>query len=289
MDWKHKKVHECSCDPTRLGNYFVESDLPFETSPAFFRPEVLLKYKSDPDKYRIERRSIRCRGAWSLKSFDINEAGQIHVYLCDLNKLPFPEQLYWKSFNEEPKTGISERAFTTDFLGEWDSAPDPLVILKRLLQSLNKQDVPWWSLKDPQLLDRVSYVVTSSKEEWANEIMVLDQLLIEGFNKSYFKTKAKEFGITVDPTWSSLKLIVELLKKGQIDEVDITTIVSPLRSLHELRNKMKGHAPGAEARKIRETIISKHGDLKAHFRFLVHQCERAFSLLTEFGNSNNIF
>lgn len=43
-DWKNSQVRECSCDPDQLGNYFVKSDWPFSTSPAFFRPEVLLKY-----------------------------------------------------------------------------------------------------------------------------------------------------------------------------------------------------------------------------------------------------
>lgn len=289
MDWKNKRIHEFSCDPAKLGNYFVQSDLPLETSPAFFRSDVLLKYKADPDKYKIEGRSIRCRGAWSLKRFDINEAGQVHVYLCDLNHLPISEQIYWKSFNEKPKVGISQRAYKTDFLAEWDSEYDPLVNLKSHLQSLNKLVVPWWTLKDTQILDRINYPVTSSQEEWANEILSLDQLLVEGFNKSYFKKKAIDVGITVDPKWGSLKLINELLKYAQMDEDDILTIITPLLSLHELRNKMKGHISGSESRKIRQGLIEKHGDLKTHFRVLVQQCEQVFSLLTEFSNPKDIF
>lgn len=82
-------MHECLCDPGQFGNYFVESDLPFQTSATFFRPEARLKYKTDPDKYQIEGRSIHCRGALFLKSFDINAAGQVHAYLCDLNLLPY--------------------------------------------------------------------------------------------------------------------------------------------------------------------------------------------------------
>ncbi|WP_446808486.1 hypothetical protein ACH50O_14495 [Methylomonas sp. 2BW1-5-20] len=106
----------------------MSSDLPFATSPAFFRPEVLLKYKADPDKYQIESRSIHCRGGWFLKSFDINEAGQVHAYLCDLSHLPYAEQLYWKSFNEPPKAGISTRAYRSDFLAQWDKAPFFMVL-----------------------------------------------------------------------------------------------------------------------------------------------------------------
>jgi hypothetical protein len=126
QDWKHGKVHECSCDPSQLGNYFVESDLPFETTPVFFRPDVLLKYKGDSDKYEIQQRSITCRHAWHLETYDVNEFGQVHTYLIYLSYLPYEEQLYWKSFNEPPKGPISKRAIQTDFKGEWDTAYDPL-------------------------------------------------------------------------------------------------------------------------------------------------------------------
>ena len=285
MDWKHQRVHECSCNPAQLGNYFVQSDFPYETSPAFFRPEVLMKYKADPDKYKIERRSIRCRGAWSLKSFDINKAGQVHAYLCDLNLLPYSEQIYWKSFNEPPKTGISPRAYKSDFLAEWDTDPDPLSNLKSRLESLNAEGILWWELKDPQLLDRVHYPVTSSQEEWATELMALDQLLIEGLNRSFFKTKAEVAGITVDPKWGSLKLIGELLKYAQINGDEASAIITPLMLLHKLRSKMKGHASGSEATAIHKEIIAKYGDLKTQFRDLADQCDRAIALMVEFSEA----
>jgi hypothetical protein len=281
QDWKHGLMHECSCDPTQLGNYFVESNLPFQTSPAFFRSEVLLKYKADPDKYQIERRSIHCRGAWLLKSYDINEAGQVHAYLCDLNLLPYAEQLYWKSFNETPKAGISARAYNSDFLAQWDTSPDPLASLKRRLETLSDTGITWWSLKNPQLPERVHYPVTASQEEWANELMALDQLVVEGLSRSYFKSKAEAAGITIEPQWGSLKLISEVLLHAQVNEEEATAVVTPLKSLHDLRSKMKGHMGGSDAKKIRESLITKHGDLKTHFYALVDDCDRAIALIVE--------
>jgi hypothetical protein len=62
-DWKNKTIKEISCAPEATANYFTESNLPFETTPAFFRSEVLRKYKSDPDKYTLNERSINCRSA----------------------------------------------------------------------------------------------------------------------------------------------------------------------------------------------------------------------------------
>jgi hypothetical protein len=77
-DWKNKLVREVSTAPGATANYFTESDLPFETTPAFFKPEVLLRYKSDSEEYTLQSRSISCRGGWSLRTFDVNEAGQVH-------------------------------------------------------------------------------------------------------------------------------------------------------------------------------------------------------------------
>ena len=35
-DWKNRVIREISCAPGHTANYFTESDLPFELSPAFF-------------------------------------------------------------------------------------------------------------------------------------------------------------------------------------------------------------------------------------------------------------
>jgi hypothetical protein len=86
---KNGVIREISCAPGATANYFTESDLPFELSPAFFSPEVLRKYKADSDKYSLAGRSISCRCAWSLQTYDVNEAGQVHTYLVYLRNLPY--------------------------------------------------------------------------------------------------------------------------------------------------------------------------------------------------------
>jgi hypothetical protein len=44
-DRKNKANVETSCAPEYRSNYFQKSDLPWDVSPAFFRPEVLLRFK----------------------------------------------------------------------------------------------------------------------------------------------------------------------------------------------------------------------------------------------------
>src|SRR5205823_5609716 len=130
LDWKNKTMVECSASPDSISNYFTKSDKPFETSPAFFRADVLHKYKADPEKYTVEQRSITCRNSWYLKTYDINEEGQVHTYICYLADLPYSEQQYWKLFNEWPKGPISARAYQTDFEGDFSTEPDPLAALE---------------------------------------------------------------------------------------------------------------------------------------------------------------
>jgi len=167
LDLKTMKHIEVSCDPAKLSNYFQpESELPLEMSPAFFRAEVLHKYKSDPSKYELSDRSINCRGAWHLDTYDINEAGQVHTYLRYLAYLPYQEQLYWQSFNEWPRGFVSQRAFRTDFMGEWSTEYDPLQSVKRKVERLDKTPPVWWNPRGTELARTVHYPVTGSEAEW---------------------------------------------------------------------------------------------------------------------------
>lgn len=278
-DWRHESVVETSCAPGATANYFVESDLPFELSPAFFRPEVLAKYKADTEKYRIEDRSIYCRGAWSIRGFDINNAGQIHAYVVDLRNLPYQEQLYWKAHNENPKGSISSRAFLADFEGSWEQGYHPLNELKNKLRNMSGR-VEWWDLKDPQLIEKVNYPVSTSPDEFANEIMNLDKLLIEGMNERFLKESLRIANVAIDKTWRSLMLLEEVLVLlGKIRD-DVRTLLAPFRQVHHLRSKLKGHVSGSEAREIQKQIIDNHGTYREAFQQLCAQCDRSLGELT---------
>lgn len=279
QDWKHGKVHECSCDPNQLGNYFVESDLPFETTPVFFRPEVLLKYKGDSDKYEIQRRSITCRHAWHLETYDVNEAGQVHTYLIYLSYLPYEEQLYWKSFNEPPKGPISKRAIQTDFKGEWDTEYDPMESLKKILRDFHEAHVPWWTLRGEDLIEKVHYPVTTSADEWAKEIHALHKLLVEGFVTSELRARAKNLGSKIDPNWKSIKLIEEILHNLRLDEDQVREIAKPLLELNFLRVKICGHVSGKEAKQIKADVLKQYKTYPCHFRHICTQCDKSVRTL----------
>lgn len=280
-DWKHAVVKELSCNPEHLANYFTESDLPFETTPAFFRPEVLLKYKADSEKYQISQRSISCRGAWHLQTYDINEAGQVHTYLVYLKNLPYKEQLYWKSFNEPPKGPISKRSIKTDFEGCWDTEYDPLNSLKAALREFRQRQAPWWELRSETLLEQLQYPATASADEWSNDLLLLDQLVVEGFQAGWLKDKARELGRTLDPQFASIKIIQECLLGLGFAEDEADKAVAPLKTAHYLRSKLKGHSSGGEALKIKQDALKAYGSYRNHFQTLCRDCDESVRRIGE--------
>lgn len=271
---------EVSANPNDLRNYFQpKSEKPLEMSPVFFKAEVLQRYKSDSEKYDLEDRSISCRGAWSLRTFDINDEGQVTTYLRYLGELPHKEQLYWQSFNEWPKGWLAERTITTDFKGEFYLEENPLNKLKAAVRSLDEAAPTWWQPRSEDLRKAVRYPVTSSQSEWGNEVLALDQLVNEGFLIAPLRKLAEFLGVTVQPEWRAFKLLEESLAVKGGDAADAKTLIDPLRSLRELRNHLKGHA-SEKKHALAKDALSKFGSFKGHYEMLcndVHESLKAIA------------
>ena len=276
IDHKNGRLVETSCSPQHIVNYFKNSDLPWEMSPAFFNPEVLVKYKSDPEKYSFGAgRGISCRNAWHLETFDINEEGQVHTYIGYLARLPHEEQIYWRAFNEWPKGGISKRAFEHDHLGKFSNEYDPLDHLKARIRRLDKQSPPWWNHRGPELIDAAHYPVTDSIEEWGDELLSLDQLVVEGFHLKGLKKQAGELGAQYDKPWGSLKLVEVLLKAMGLTESAAKKSLQPLRELHDLRNLAKAHGEPRRRAQAAKEARTRSGNLRQHVKDLTSKLDEA--------------
>jgi hypothetical protein len=278
-DRKNNVNVETSCAPRFLSNYFQKSDLPWEISPAFFRPEVLHRFKADPEKYMLEDRSISCRNAWYLKTYDINEAGQVHTYIGYLADLPYEEQLYWQSFNEWPKGPISRRAHQTDIIGDWYLEYEPLNALKHTISCLDAAPPSWWKARGADLQEAVRYPATDSVKEWADEILALDQYLVEGFLLKPLRELAEGSGRTVDQKWGSLRVLQEVLVARGQTEGAAKSIVSPMQRLHALRTGVRGHATVEKKRAAESSARTQFGSLRAHFQGIVADCDQALNAI----------
>ena len=268
FDFRKKQLKKISTDPKETVNYFEakNNDLPYELSPAFFKPEVLLKYKADKEKYTVGERKIHCRATWTLRAFDVNEAGQVFAYICDLRKLPSSELLYWLSFNEKPKASISERAYENDFKGEFFSFTDPLEKIKNISLDWNRNKYSWWNLQNDNLIDNTTVPLTSSRDEWAESFLALTKLINEGFIVKDLRKRLREKNVPIEKTEGSLSLLEKIINShGGIKE---PLKLDGLREAQRIRSKVKSHSESS-AESLSIDALSKHGTYASHFR---HVC-----------------
>jgi hypothetical protein len=273
FDFRNDIVTEISTSPEATTNYFQAegNSLPFELSPAFFRPEVLSKYKTDRDKYSFSDRDLYCRNAWRLRGIDVNEAGQVHAYICDLRSIPYKEQLHWLSYNEKPKSGISQRAIINDFEGEWVSSADPLRNLLKRLRDWHHENTAWWSLSDKKLLERVVTPISASRDEWADAIMDLAKLVVEGFQIKPIRAKLDKSQIV----YATEERSISLLEKLYNHSLSLSNVqkLNGLRSVQLLRSKVKGHVTGSEGEELTERALLEHETFSNHFRYICAEIE----------------
>jgi hypothetical protein len=279
FDRKNNVEVETSCAPEFLSNYFQKSELPWEISPAFFRPDVLHRFKADPEKYNLDDRSISCRSAWYLKGYDINDAGQVHAYIGDLAHLPIEEQRYWQSFNEWPKGTISTRAHENDILGKFSSEYDPLLLLKYKIGKLNAAPPEWWQPRSEAHMDAARYPATDSTLEWANEIMAFDQFLVEGFQLKPLRKMLEAKGKKAETSWASLRVIAEILVASGQTVDDAKAILTPLSRVHALRSILKAHSSVEEKDKEERQARAAHGTLRGHVKDLAGKCDKSFDTI----------
>ncbi len=296
LDWKNYRVASCSCDPSKLSSYFESgSRLPFETTVAFFDPEVLARYKADREVYELTEYTISCRGAWSLERYHVNDSGQVFTYLIYLSRLPSVEQKYWQLFNRAPKPGIvpdgsimrdrhdtlrrrqeailkvniSERAFATDFQGDFLAAVDPLRCLKNFL---NELDRAWWRPRDTKVIENVQYPNVGSNDDWRREILNLDHLIVESFDVKWLARIARSLGQEV-----KTNSVNESLKKCLIgvgyDPDRAEEVVSPFVEIRQHRNALVGHPDQQKATIFKEKAFEEHGGYRDSFLTLAGRCK----------------
>ena len=264
-DLRYKRIADISTSPSATTNRIVpENDLPYGTSPAFFRAEVLSKYKNDPDKYTIDEgcRLISCRGGWSLQSYGMNDAGQVYAYICDLQKLPYKEQLYWKSFNDEPKAGISQRSIETDFHARFFTNTTPLEDLLAIMRRWSETNVCWWHLREKGL--EMDIHPPNNRQEWALSFLSIAKLVIEGLRSDFFygilvkagKANKKDKGLSI-----RLATLV-LTHRGVLGS---GTKLEGLEEIQLIRSKCIAHPRGSDAHMLENEAIEKFGSYSAHF------------------------
>lgn len=267
-DFRNDRISTVSTHPSSTVTYFQAegNDLPFETSPAFFAQEVLSKYKQDREKYTLGSSSVECRGGWRVR-YDRNDEEQVCVILHDLRMLPHKEQSYWKSFNEKPKGGLSQRAIDVWYRGRPSEDVEPLDEIRAILWEWHSADVSWWRLGSEDRLNHVS-VPSQSRKDWAESFSEMAKLINEGFRDKALRSELKKDGIPFEPREGSLSLLEKLVRHTG-ESLDPKGLQG-LRTVQEIRSKAAAHRPGKDADAL-WSEAQAHDSPSAHFRAVCHR------------------
>jgi hypothetical protein len=126
-------------------------------------------------------------------------------------------------------------------------------------------------LSETRDIKTLNYVVTDSIKEWENQILILDQIIIEGLCTQSINQLAKYLGCRNEEL-RSLKQLIKCFETLSIEKSEITIFSDPLLKLWKLRSSVVAHA-GKNYPK---------GDLKKHNRVLIEDWDKAMSKLADF-------
>lgn len=284
QDWRNSRLSTVSAAGDQTTNYFEANSnaLPFDVSPVFFKPEVLQKYKLDREKYRFHGRTLSCRGAWYLQSFDINSEGQVFTYIYMLRRLPPEELRHWQAHNEAPKATISRRAIDSDFLGRISSQADSLSALCAFLEDwLYKGGSDVYRVIERHLIRAITPPFTDSKDEWAQSIDMLYKITVEALSTKAARDLLSRRGVAFENDWRSVKLLEQVVQKDSGAE----TRFEHLRSCIDHRNWLWGHSAPEKARLAAIAARTNFGSFYNHFESL---CSGILAELRLVRNSSDI-
>jgi len=218
-----------------------------------FKKEVLEKYYDNPSKYAISDSYFGCGSLWGL-FIDNNHDDKVCAWIGDLGKLPYTEQLHWKSHNIVPSGRVSDVFYRRQILGLPADSKQPDHIFKDWLSSLIEvcaQRLSWQLLLplddgDVHHLAAIRIPATNEQNAFDELVLSLTKLLIDSLNEK----ELNKFILAEDTTKikggiSRLEIVFQLQGVPRYEEH-----IKFLRSLQDLRSTGSAHRKGKGYKKI---------------------------------------
>ena len=244
---------EATCNEEELSNYFTDKGTPHFLTPIYFTLDVLTKYYQEPSKFHVDDSSVRCLDLWILP-VDVTGEDLVQVWLGDLGRLPYKEQLYWQKFNVSPRGHITKHRFRRDFLAEWadpDLEEDPVFHLRKSfegvqLASSERHGEELFSPLDEE--DKHAYQtlripLSQESKEFDEQIMSLAKITVESLNVPLL---SRESGLKIDNEQikGSIDLLGAYLSAISVSGKETQRVLGPLQAIQTLRSRGVAHRKG---------------------------------------------
>lgn len=239
------KVLELTCDESELNP-------PQFLTPVFFRKEVLSKYYQEPSRYKVSDSDVWCLSIWNLP-ISITEEELVHVWLGDLGRIPYEDQLHWRQFNISPRGNIPEHRIRNDLLAEFVSTDEPIstfrVAFEHVQDTAKSTYHEFFFLgldkKDKHAYETLHVPLTDEEKELDEQVQALAKVTVDSINVDLLSResgkKINENGIK-----GSIDLLGAYLNKIDIDEGHTLQILRAFHAVQSIRSTGSAHRKGTK-------------------------------------------
>jgi hypothetical protein len=241
-----------TCEEAKLSNYFTDRKTPHFLTPVFFKREILAKYFAEPSRYKTNAGGVSCLDLWNIP-IDITGENLVQVWLGDLGRIPYKEQLYWRVYNVRPKGTITKERFLVDFEAQWAQPTDPVYHFHVAFEEAQHAAKAIWGgplfkpliEQDEQLYETIHLPVTDEWNEFEGQVLGLAKITVDSLNVDVL---SRESGATIDneKIKGSLGLLEAYLIKEGIAEDVRQSVLSPLHAVQTVRSSLVAHRKSSE-------------------------------------------
>jgi len=283
-DEKGKHI-EMTCNDEKLSNYFVDRGTPHFLTPVFFQREVLVKYYQEPRRYSVSDHSLNCLDLWNLP-IDITDEELVQVWLGDLGRIPYNEQLHWRSFNITPKGTITEHRWRRDFMAEFTEPTDVIHHFRvqfEKVQKISKNKYGEELFRGLDNADRHTYEtlhlpLTEEWKEFDEQIQALTKLTVDSLNVNILSRESSK-KIDGKSIKGSIDLLREFLITIGIKEDVRLQIINSLHTIQTIRSTGVAHRKGSKFHKLLQRFQLDNLSNRERVKTIVVNLTHALSLI----------
>ncbi len=279
---------ESTCNEDELSNYFTDRGTPHFLTPVFFKKETLVKYYQEPSHYRVSDSGVGCLNLWHLP-IDITEEELVQVWLGDLGRIPYKEQLHWRQFNVVPRGTITRHRWLRDFMAEFaDPTDDPIYYFRVAFEETQREARARYGEdlfqglddKDRHAYETLHLPLTEEWKEFDEQVQALAKVTVDSLNVNLL---SRESGQKIDGT--SIKGSIDLLG-AYLSGIGLTEdikeqIIQPLRAVQTIRSTGAAHRKGSNFDNALQRFQLDNLSNCAKVKKLITDLTRTLSLLAE--------
>ena len=275
-------------NPDALASYFGGNpSTPHFLTQVHFRRDVLDKYYQKPSMYLVESGILHCGHEWGLP-MDNNHDDKVCVWLGDLGRIPFDEQLHWRAHNIPPIGTLSKTYYANQILAEPTDSDRPDHLFLRSydnLQKACKENLGWYILlplgsDDSYHLQALRIPSTDEQREFDELVLSLTKILIDSINKKKLKELVPKS--CDDSEISGLNLLECVCRHVEVKE--FAKHIHYLRNLQSLRSAGVAHRKGKRYKNISGKLGIGSENLRVVFVDLLEEGTNCLNFFTSMAN-----